>query len=109
MDSGFHPPGKQFLQFTVRFCFTLPDNKYSPALLSEKFRIPSISSDVVSEFLFPELSPCFRGINCTATFMPVPETTVHEDYCSVPGQNDIRGTRQSLPVEPEAVTHSVKS
>lgn len=61
-----------------------------------------VALTVTTDFLLPEVRVRLGYDEVTATFMPVPEASVHEDYRAVARQHEVRTSGQACIVEPVA-------
>jgi hypothetical protein len=66
-----------------------------------------IPLDVVIQFLVPKALIRCRAFGSRALLVSVPETPMHKDYFSVPGQDNIRIARQVATMNPKSVSHAM--
>jgi len=83
-----------------RPCRAFPDCQDTPSGLFQKIRLHRIPLTVAIQFRGPEFGSCFWQAEIPAPFMSMPETTVDENDCPEPGQNDVRPPRHARHMEP---------
>jgi len=88
--------------------FTFPNHDDIPARLLQLARICPIALDVSGQFFHPELRACFRQRCVSASFVPVPETTMDEDNRMESRQHNVRLPREILAAKGEAKTVLMK-
>ncbi len=67
-----------------------PHNNYLPAKFFQVLFWQRITLNISLKFTRPEICTAFRGIGKRAVFMPVPITSMYENYCPIFRQNNIR-------------------
>lgn len=81
-----------------------PDDCDAPALCAQRGPHRSVSRDIARELLAPEGRIALGYRREQATAMAVPEASVHEHRRPVPGEQEIRRTRQTPGVQPVTET-----
>lgn len=81
---------------------TLPDNSHAPAPFLQLTNRPPVALPVAAELVEPELGPSCRESKEHATFVVVPEATVHEDDGPPARQDYIWPAWQLRAMEPVA-------
>lgn len=67
-----------------------------------------VAFHILSEFLQPEGSICLGRCGIPASLMSMPKASLDEYGCFMPGQDNIRPSRQVTTVQPEPETKPVK-
>src|SRR5712671_1446065 len=89
------------------FSLALPKNQNTPSRSFEFAPYGGIPRDVASELLRPKLYACLRVRGLSASGVPMPKTSVHEDNGPEPRKDEIRLPRQAFAVQPESETERV--
>lgn len=79
----------------------LPKHLDGPARAPQSFLSLPITSNVRIELCLPKLPVRSRPVR-SATPVPMPETAVNEDRCSIPGQHNVRMTGKASYVKAKA-------
>lgn len=70
--------------------FTFPNYVDMPTRFNQLFFLSIIPLNVFVEFIVPEFNAAFRRICKFASFMPVPEATMHKNYSLIFRKGNIR-------------------
>jgi hypothetical protein len=93
--------------FRCIFQFALPNREYFPAFFNKDSFGTLIPRHIGIEFLLPKLRPRLRCRRHVTKIVPMPETTMNEDYLLLPCKNQIWATYKALAVQPIAIAHSM--
>jgi len=86
-----------------------PNHMNLPTGSNQVFGCAPISGTVLRDFVRPEWSIGLRKSPLIAVLMAVPETAMNEDNLAPRGEDNVRFSRQILPVEGIAVSGPVQS
>jgi len=103
-DLHLHP----FSQLFQPDGLALPHNQHSPASRNQGSMNFRVTFHVLSEFLQPECGIGLRRRRVPASLVAMPEASLDEYSRLIPGEDNIRFSRQVTPVQPESETESVK-
>jgi hypothetical protein len=86
-------------------CLAFPDHK-GPATKSGKvFTVSFITIYVSLKLILPEIFSTFGIIKILTAFIPMPETTMNKNDCSVFWEDNIGFTWKVFPVKSKTKTH----
>lgn len=88
----------------IFFKLAFPNDNHLPSGIVKDFVVALISLSVANNLCHPEISVCLRDGVFVATLMPMPKTAINENGCSVFAHNYIRASRNTLYIEPVAVS-----
>ena len=87
--------------------FALPYNHHSPSLSSQLSLDTSISAFIRFELRLPKIQFRLRPSRAFKCAVPVPKTSVHEDYFACSREDDIRRARQVFRVQSISIPHAM--
>lgn len=90
------------------FQLALPDDNDLPTCLLEFKNLESITFDVSRKLGQPVIDVRRRSRGQAAAWVTVPETTVRQDDGTIFGQNDVRGSGKTFPMQAKAVAQPMK-
>ena len=96
------------LQSNLILCFALPDDKNSPAKVSQCFFASVVVGNILFELLRPKCHSGFGRVCVWASVVSMPETSVDEDCCPIPRKYDVRTSGEIFTVKTEAEPQSVR-
>lgn len=82
---------------------TAPDDHHLPPQISQAGIAALVSRRVLQELRPPERFPSGGHARVSASLVPMPEASVHEDGQFVAGQDNIRASRQIPPLQPKPI------
>ena len=102
---SFQPPREFF-----RFCrFAFPDGDHAPAEFAQGGAVEEVAGDITLQFLFPPDMAGFRNSGIFANFVQVPEAAVDKDNRGMAGHDNVRLSREILPVKRKPEPHPVQN
>ena len=99
---------KTTLQNILVLCFALPDDKNSPAKVSQCFFASAVMGNVLLELLHPEGHSRLGCVCVSASVVSMPVTSVDENCYLILRKYDIRATGEVFTVKTEAESESVR-
>ncbi len=84
-----------------------PDSGDRPAKTAQPGDRDPVSLLITVDLLSPELGACRRARGEVASWMPVPEAPMDEDYLATARKHDVRRARKIATMQAEAVSQGV--